>query len=166
MRSTTTRPGQHRGFVDVSTWTGRRAFQWRGPLDLARAARFALGVGDRADGLRRTSAPNNDAVLLVGNFGDGHINAFDASTGGFLGELKDPDGEPIQIDGLWALKVGNGGAGATPTPCISPPVCLASPRPVRLADDRRPRIAGGRSRGADDPGRLGRRPVEPADPPG
>jgi uncharacterized protein (TIGR03118 family) len=28
-----------------------------------------------------------------------------------LGQLRDPDGEPIVIDGLWALKVGNGGAG-------------------------------------------------------
>jgi hypothetical protein len=28
-----------------------------------------------------------------------------------LGQLTDPDGEPIAIDGLWALKVGNGGAG-------------------------------------------------------
>src|SRR5262249_13724870 len=35
----------------------------------------------------------------------------DATTGEFLGGLKDPDGEPIQIDGLWALRVGNGGAG-------------------------------------------------------
>src|SRR6202030_4717533 len=50
-------------------------------------------------------------ALLVGNFGNGHINAFNATTGAFMGELKDPDGEPIQIDGLWALKVGNGGAG-------------------------------------------------------
>jgi hypothetical protein len=46
--------------------------------------------------------------LLVGNFGDGHINAFDAVTGSHLGRLKDPDGEPIKIDGLWALRVGNG----------------------------------------------------------
>jgi len=29
----------------------------------------------------------------------------------FLGQLKDPDGEPIHIDHLWALKVGNGGNG-------------------------------------------------------
>jgi hypothetical protein len=50
-------------------------------------------------------------ALLVGNFGNGHINAFNATTGAFLGGLKDPDGEPIQIDGLWALKVGNGGNG-------------------------------------------------------
>jgi hypothetical protein len=48
-------------------------------------------------------------VLLVGNFGDGRINAFDASTGDVLTQLKDPDGEPIQINGLWALKVGVGG---------------------------------------------------------
>jgi uncharacterized protein (TIGR03118 family) len=50
-------------------------------------------------------------ALLVGNFGDGHINAFDPAGGAFLGKLKDPDGEAIQIDGLWALKVGNGGMG-------------------------------------------------------
>ena len=31
-----------------------------------------------------------------------------------LGQLDDPDGQPIQIDGLWALKVGNGGAGGDP----------------------------------------------------
>jgi uncharacterized protein (TIGR03118 family) len=50
-------------------------------------------------------------ALLVGNFGDGHINAFDAGTGASMGALLDPDGEPIQIDDLWALKVGNGGLG-------------------------------------------------------
>ena len=49
--------------------------------------------------------------LLVGNFGNGHIDVFNPTTGKFLGNLKDPDGEPIQIDGLWALKVGNGGSG-------------------------------------------------------
>jgi uncharacterized protein (TIGR03118 family) len=49
--------------------------------------------------------------LLVGNFGDGLIHAYNATTGASLGTLKDPDGEPIQIDGLWALKVGNGGNG-------------------------------------------------------
>jgi hypothetical protein len=47
----------------------------------------------------------------VGNFGNGRIHAYDATTGHFLGTLKDPDGEPIQIDGLWALKVGNGANG-------------------------------------------------------
>jgi uncharacterized protein (TIGR03118 family) len=52
--------------------------------------------------------------LLVGNFGDGHIHADNPSTGALLGTLVDPDGEPIQIDGLWALRVGNGGQGGDP----------------------------------------------------
>jgi uncharacterized protein (TIGR03118 family) len=49
--------------------------------------------------------------LLVGNFKSGFIDVYNPATGQFLGQLKDPDGEPIHIDGLWALKVGNGGAG-------------------------------------------------------
>jgi len=47
----------------------------------------------------------------VGNFGNGRINAYDPNKGTFLKGLRDPDGEPIQINGLWALKVGNGGNG-------------------------------------------------------
>jgi len=48
----------------------------------------------------------------VGNFGDGLINAFDPLTGALLGTLKDGKGNPILIDGLWALGFGNGaGAG-------------------------------------------------------
>lgn len=41
--------------------------------------------------------------LLVGNFGDGRINAFDPRTGAFRGSLARPDGKVIAIDGLWAL---------------------------------------------------------------
>ncbi len=50
-------------------------------------------------------------ALLVGNFGDGKINAFDANTGVLLGTLQDPSGKAIVIEGLWALLVGNGGNG-------------------------------------------------------
>ncbi len=46
--------------------------------------------------------------LLVGNFGDGAINAYDVRSGHFDGQLKNEDGNPIQIDGLWALRFGNG----------------------------------------------------------
>ena len=54
--------------------------------------------------------------LLVGNFGDGRINAFDPNTGAFRGQLNDQRGNPITIDGLWALGFGNGGlAGAADT---------------------------------------------------
>ena len=52
--------------------------------------------------------------LLVGNFGDGRINAFTPDKGNFRGELRDVvTGAPITIDGLWALRVGNGGGTAT-----------------------------------------------------
>jgi len=49
--------------------------------------------------------------LLVGNFGDGRINAFDAASGAFLGTLDDSSSNPITIEGLWGLRVGNGGNG-------------------------------------------------------
>jgi uncharacterized protein (TIGR03118 family) len=42
--------------------------------------------------------------LLVGNFGDGKINAFNRDTGEFLGTLTDVNGAPIVIDGLWSLE--------------------------------------------------------------
>jgi uncharacterized protein (TIGR03118 family) len=47
-------------------------------------------------------------ALLVGNFGDGRINAYDPTTGEFLGRLRREDNSPVQIDGLWALRFGNG----------------------------------------------------------
>ena len=49
--------------------------------------------------------------ILIGNFGNGRINAFDPGTGEFLGTVVNPTGQEIRIDGLWSLKVGNGGAG-------------------------------------------------------
>jgi uncharacterized protein (TIGR03118 family) len=50
--------------------------------------------------------------LLVGNFGDGRINAYTLAEGDFKGALRSTNGSPITIDGLWALRVGNGGGGA------------------------------------------------------
>jgi uncharacterized protein (TIGR03118 family) len=47
-------------------------------------------------------------ALLVGNFGDGRINAYDPNSGEFLGRLRHEDNSPIEIDGLWALRFGNG----------------------------------------------------------
>jgi uncharacterized protein (TIGR03118 family) len=104
--------GPHRGFVDVFNLDGTPGLPEgavrlisRGPLD------SPWGLAIAPQGFAGLSDPSNNPVLLVGNFGDGHINAFDATNGSRLGQLKDPDGEPIQIDGLWALKVGNGRAG-------------------------------------------------------
>jgi uncharacterized protein (TIGR03118 family) len=46
-------------------------------------------------------------ALLVGNFGDGNINAFNFVTGAFLGKLQHCDsGSPVVIDGLWGLDFG------------------------------------------------------------
>ena len=54
--------------------------------------------------------------LLIGNFGNGRINAFDATTFEPKGHLKGTDGKAIVIDGLWGIAFGNGGAaGATNT---------------------------------------------------
>ena len=52
--------------------------------------------------------------LLVGNFGDGAIDAYDLKTDKFVGQLLGADGNPIQIGDLWALTNGNGGAGGDP----------------------------------------------------
>ena len=52
--------------------------------------------------------------LIVGNFGDGGVNAFDPNTGTALGTLQDTSGKPIQIQGLWALLFGNGKSGGDP----------------------------------------------------
>jgi uncharacterized protein (TIGR03118 family) len=99
--------GPGNGFVDVYNLDGSPGLAGgnvrlisRGPLD----SPWGLAIAPDGFGTLRGD-------LLVGNFGNGKINAFDPTSGTFLGNLKDPDGEPIQIDGLWALKVGNGGSG-------------------------------------------------------
>lgn len=47
--------------------------------------------------------------LLVGNFGDGKINAYDTTTGQFIGTLKDQaTGLSIVLEGLWGIQFGNG----------------------------------------------------------
>jgi uncharacterized protein (TIGR03118 family) len=43
--------------------------------------------------------------LLVGNFGNGQINAFNPTTGAYLGTLDGPGGTPLVNQDLWALAV-------------------------------------------------------------
>jgi uncharacterized protein (TIGR03118 family) len=50
-------------------------------------------------------------MLLVGNFGDGRIDAYDPATGAAQGAIQNQNGQPIIIPGLWALRVGNGASG-------------------------------------------------------
>jgi uncharacterized protein (TIGR03118 family) len=91
------------GFVDVYSTSGHllrrllRRGQLNAPWGLVRAP---AGFFGRFSG-----------ALLVGNFGDGRINAYDPTTGAFLGRLRHEDGSPIEIEGLWALRFGNGVTG-------------------------------------------------------
>ena len=95
-------PGPGHGFVDVFDLNGslvRRLItggQLNSPWGLAVApAGFGPFGGD----------------LLVGNFGDGKINAFDFATGDFHGTLSNSNGDPLVNLGLWGLQFGNGGNG-------------------------------------------------------
>jgi uncharacterized protein (TIGR03118 family) len=51
--------------------------------------------------------------LLIGNFGDGTINAFDPLTGSLIGQLDGTNGKPLINLGLWDLTFGNGGSGGS-----------------------------------------------------
>jgi uncharacterized protein (TIGR03118 family) len=46
-------------------------------------------------------------TLLVGNFGDGRINAFDPGTGELVGTIANAAGEPFEVPGLWGIAFGN-----------------------------------------------------------
>ncbi len=97
--------GPGRGFVDV--------FDTDGHL----VTRFASrGVLNSPWGVAR--APSNfgpfSSRILIGNFGDGRINAFD-SFGAFRGQLRNTSGHAIKIDGLWAITFGTGAASSPST---------------------------------------------------
>jgi uncharacterized protein (TIGR03118 family) len=96
--------GLGHGFVDVFTNNGAFVHRLasRGALD------SPWGLALAPAGFGRFSGD-----LLVGNFGNGHINVYSPSTGRHLGQLQQPNGRPIVIDGLWALSFGNGNAART-----------------------------------------------------
>ena len=52
--------------------------------------------------------------LLVGNKGNGEINAFDPTTGAFLGTLLNSSGQPIDNPGLWGLAFRSASSGFDP----------------------------------------------------
>jgi uncharacterized protein (TIGR03118 family) len=101
--------GQGLGFVDAYDTAGNllgrvaQHGQLNAPWGLAMApATFGRFAGD----------------LLVGNFGDGQINAYGLLPNGQFehrGELRGTHGKPLTIDGLWALQFGNDGAAGPST---------------------------------------------------
>ena len=92
------------GFVDAFDTSGNflRRVAGDGPLD----APWGLALAPAGFGAF-------GGALLVGNLGNGFINAFNPVTGAFLDALRDTSGNPIQNDGLWGLQFGNGGNGGT-----------------------------------------------------
>jgi uncharacterized protein (TIGR03118 family) len=54
-------------------------------------------------------------TILIGNFRGDNIAAFNPVTGQFLGNMKNPDGSTLKIDGLWALRFGNDGSAGPAT---------------------------------------------------
>jgi uncharacterized protein (TIGR03118 family) len=94
-------PGRGNGVVDVYDFNGNLLQSisdpsLNSPWGLAIAPEF---FGDYS------------FALLVGNFGDGRINAFDTMSGAYLGTLSDATGKPIALEGLWGLQFGNGKTG-------------------------------------------------------
>jgi uncharacterized protein (TIGR03118 family) len=53
-------------------------------------------------------------TILIGNFRGGNISAFNPVTGRFLGNMLNPDGTTLNIDGLWALRFGNSDGSINP----------------------------------------------------
>jgi uncharacterized protein (TIGR03118 family) len=94
--------GAGNGFVDVFNTTGNFVRRLIGGGVLNSPWGLALAPADFGEF-------SND--LLVGNFGDGRINAFDPLTGGYQGAFLDTMGLPITIDGLRGLSFGNDGNG-------------------------------------------------------
>jgi uncharacterized protein (TIGR03118 family) len=94
--------GQGRGIVNTFHLDGStpQRFAQHGQLDspwgvaLAPATFGALG-----------------GTVWIGNFGNGHIDAYDSMTGEFIDKVRDSHGQAVVIDGLWAIKFGNGGNG-------------------------------------------------------
>jgi uncharacterized protein (TIGR03118 family) len=88
------------GYVDVFTTAGTlvNTLVANGPLN----APWGLAIAPSTFG-------DYAGKLLVGNFGEGHINVFDPESGTLLGTLKQPNGKSIQLEGLWQLDdTGNG----------------------------------------------------------
>jgi uncharacterized protein (TIGR03118 family) len=97
--------GKGHGFVDVFDTDGKmlRRFASKGKLNSPWG--LALAPADFGKFSNK---------LLIGNFGDGRINAYDLATGNFAGTLDDQQGKPLSNDGLWALDFGDTVLAANP----------------------------------------------------
>jgi hypothetical protein len=86
------------GFIDVFSPSGTLVERLAsgGPLNMP----WGMTVAPQSFG-------SFSGALLVGNNGDGHISAYDPHSGAYLGQLTDNAGNPLAINNLWGLTVGN-----------------------------------------------------------
>src|SRR5262249_12995180 len=92
--------GYGKGFVDAFDMSGRL---------LRRVASGGALNAPWGVALAPAGFSTSGGDLLIGNFGDGHIEAFDPTHNfAFDGQLKGADGHAVTIPGLWALQFGNG----------------------------------------------------------
>ncbi|WP_329083245.1 MULTISPECIES: TIGR03118 family protein [unclassified Streptosporangium] len=96
--------GQGKGFVSQFNGSGRFVgrFAARGALN----APWAMTLAPKGFGA-------HSGALLVGNFGDGRINAYNPRNGRPLGPLRSSDGKAITLSGLWDLERGTETVGGT-----------------------------------------------------
>jgi len=97
-----TADGAGRGFVDRFTTIGTHAQR----VASAGALNSPWGLDIAPQGFGKFAGD-----LLVGNFGDGTIHAYNQHTGRFLGTLTDTHGHVIKIERLWSLLTGDAVAG-------------------------------------------------------
>lgn len=90
--------GAGRGMVDVYDTAGnlKQHFATGGPLNAPWGVAQAPGNFGTMSG-----------AILIGNFGDGTINAFNASNGLFMGPLNGANGSPVVENGVWGIAFGN-----------------------------------------------------------
>lgn len=93
------------GYVDVFKPDGTFAGRFASEGSLNAPWGIAMAPSGFLDG-------NNSNVILIGNFGDGHINAYSPDAK-FIGQLSS-NGTPITIDGLWGLSFAPSSAATIP----------------------------------------------------
>jgi uncharacterized protein (TIGR03118 family) len=94
------------GYVDIYKPDGTLVGRFASQGDLNAPWGVAMAPAGFLDG-------NNSNVILVGNFGDGHINAYSPDAK-FIGQLSS-NGTPIVIDGLWGISFAPSSASTIPS---------------------------------------------------
>ncbi|MBK9585707.1 MAG: TIGR03118 family protein [Alphaproteobacteria bacterium] len=87
------------GYLAAFDYEGKLIREFEGRKDLDAPWGLAIATADFGQASGR---------LLVGNFGNGKIVTFDLESGKQAGVLKRPDGNPLEVEGLWGILFGNG----------------------------------------------------------